>query len=53
MQAHLVRWPLEADEEISSFLKSDPDDIDLPRTMLQPDSSRKAGTPMPSNIAGI
>ena len=49
--AHLVRWPLDADKEVSILLKSDPGNVDLLRTMQLPDSAANAGTPMPKNIA--
>jgi hypothetical protein len=42
-----VRWPLDADEEVSSLAKADPGNVDLPRTMPLPDSAANAGTPMP------
>ena len=50
MRAHMVRWTLGADEEVSSCLKSDPGNVDLLNTMPLPDSAANAGTPMPKNI---
>ena len=50
MGAHLVRWTLEADEEVSMVLKSDPGNVDLLKTMPLPDSAANAGTPMPKII---
>jgi hypothetical protein len=45
-----VRWPLDADEEVSSLAKADPGNVDLLKTMPLPDSAANAGTPMPKNI---
>jgi hypothetical protein len=50
MRAHLVRWTLDADEEVSTCLKSDPGNVDLLRTMPLPDSAANAGTPMPKTL---
>jgi hypothetical protein len=47
MGAHRVRWKLDADEEVSWLLKSDPGNVDLPRTMPLPNSAANARTPMP------
>ena len=47
MRAHRVRWTLDADEKVSWVLKSDPGNVDLPRTMPLPDSVANAGTQMP------
>ena len=38
-----MRWTLGADEEVLSLFKSDPGNVDLPRTMLLPDSAANAG----------
>ena len=51
MGAHLVRWALEADEEISSLFKYDPGNVDLLRTMPLPDFVANAESLVPSNIA--
>ena len=45
-----MRWPLDADEEVSSLAKADPGNVDLLKTMPLPDSAANAGTPMPKNI---
>ena len=45
-----MRWTLDADEEVSWVLKSDPGNVDLPRTMPLPDSAANAGTRMPKNL---
>ena len=50
MGAHRVRWTLDADEEVSWVLKSDPGNVDLLKTMPLPDSAANAGTPMPKII---
>ena len=42
-----MRWPLDADEEVSSLAKADPGNVDLLNTMPLPDSAANAGTPMP------
>ena len=52
MGAHLVRWTLDADEEVSSLAKSDLGNVAPANTMSLPDSAANAGTPMPKNIAG-
>jgi hypothetical protein len=52
MGTHLVRWPLEADEEVSSLFKSDPGNVELLRTMPLPDCAGITGCLVPSNIAG-
>jgi hypothetical protein len=41
---------LGADEEVSTWIKSDPGNVDLLKTMPLPDSAANAGTPMPKNI---
>jgi hypothetical protein len=46
-----VRWPLDADKEVSSLAKSDPGNVDLLNTMPLPDSAANPGTPLPKNIA--
>ena len=50
MGAHRVPWTLDADEEVSWVLKSDPGNVDLLNAMPLPDSAANAGTPMPKNI---
>ena len=50
MRAHLMRWPLDADKEVSILFKSDLGNVDLLRTMPLPDSAANAGTPMPKII---
>ena len=45
-----MRWPLDADEEVSSLAKADPGNVDLLETMPLPDSAANAGTPMPKII---
>ena len=52
MGAHLVRWTLEVDEEVSSLFKSDPGFVDLLRTMPLPDCAGITGNLVLSNIAG-
>ena len=42
-----MRWPLDADEEVSSLAKADPGNVDLLKTMPLPDSAANAGTPVP------
>ena len=48
--AHLMRWTLGADAEVSVLFKSDPGNADLPCTMPKPNSAADAGTPMQENI---
>ena len=50
MWAHLERWPLDADNEVSMLLTTDLGNVDPLNTMLLPDSAANAGTPMPKNI---
>jgi hypothetical protein len=50
MGAHRGRWTLDADEQVSWVLKSEPGNVDLLNTMPLPDSAVDAGTPMPKNI---
>ena len=51
MGADLACWMFGADEEVSTWSKSDPGNVDLLKTMPLPDSAANAGTPMPENIA--
>ena len=47
MRAHLMRWPLDADKEVSILFKSDLGNVDLLRTMPLPDFAANAGTHVP------
>ncbi len=52
MGAHRVRWTLDADEEVSWVLKSDPGNVDLLNARAGADSAATAGTPM-QKIIGL